>query len=157
MKKTFILYTSWHDSIKKLSNEDAGKLFELIFLFVKGEDAEIQENIEGLYLAITEQIVFEWSKFNPKTQKYHWNYQGGISSENHIIRNSTEIKIWRKRVFERDNYTCQYCEERGSILNAHHIKPFALYPELRFESKNGITLCKKCHIELHKRDRKNEE
>ena len=36
-------------------------------------------------------------------------------------RNST----LRKKAFERDNFTCQKCDDgNGGNLNAHHIKPF---------------------------------
>ena len=55
------------------------------------------------------------------------------------------MDIWRKAVFERDNYTCQICRVRGKYLEADHIKPFAYFPELRFELTNGRTLCRKCH------------
>lgn len=62
-----------------------------------------------------------------------------------LIRYSPEMKQWRIAVFEQDNYTCQMCEERGGYLEADHIKPFAYFPELRFELSNGRTLCKSCH------------
>jgi 5-methylcytosine-specific restriction endonuclease McrA len=52
---------------------------------------------------------------------------------------------WRNNVFERDNFTCQDCDQIGGYLNADHIKPFAFYPELRFELSNGRTLCHDCH------------
>ena len=77
--------------------------------------------------------------------KDHPNWKGGISSINQIMRHSTEFKLWRKAIFERDNYTCIWCNQRGGELNADHIKPFALYPELRFAIDNGRTLCIKCH------------
>lgn len=78
------------------------------------------------------------------------NWKGGISPENIIIRNSAQARLWRKAVFARDNYSCQDCGLRNGngknvILNADHIKPFALFPELRFAIDNGQTLCFDCH------------
>jgi 5-methylcytosine-specific restriction endonuclease McrA len=63
------------------------------------------------------------------------------------IRSSVEYRTWRWAVFIRDKFTCQECQRCGSgvVLNADHIKPFALFPELRFEVSNGRTLCKDCH------------
>lgn len=37
------------------------------------------------------------------------------------------------------------CGSVGRRLNAHHIKPYCLYPELRMELSNGETLCDPCH------------
>ena len=147
----FVLYNSWLEPVRKLTNINAGKLIKAILEFVNGIEPEVDQSIEGLYLAITEQIVFEWSKINPKTGKYHWNYKGGITSENHIIRNSIQMENWRTKVFKRDGYICQICGQLGGKLNAHHIEPFAKFPELRFEVSNGMTLCNKCHINEHRR------
>ena len=72
-------------------------------------------------------------------------WRGGITPENARIRHSPEMKQWRLAVFERDNYTCQICGERGGDKHADHIRPFALHPELRFVLDNGRTLCKPCH------------
>ena len=82
----------------------------------------------------------------------HPMWRGGITPESKSVRTSVPLKNWRQRVFERDNFTCQECGERGGILNAHHILPFAEYPSLRLDVDNGITLCVKCHRKIRGRE-----
>jgi hypothetical protein len=79
--------------------------------------------------------------------KEHPNWQGGKISKNKLIRVSQEYKLWRTKVFKRDNYTCQSCNNYGVFLHPHHRKPLALYPNLAFDVDNGETLCKLCHLE----------
>ena len=67
-------------------------------------------------------------------------------------RQTKEYKNWRENVFKRDNYTCKKCGKRGVEIQAHHVKPWALYPALRYEVNNGITLCNECHKEIHKKE-----
>lgn len=66
-------------------------------------------------------------------------------------RTSPEYRLWRISVFERDKYTCQSCGKSGCKLNAHHIKPWSLFPSERYNPENGITLCEECHRAEHKR------
>jgi len=77
-------------------------------------------------------------------------WKGGVTTENDKIRRSIEYRLWRESVFARDNWTCQECGKRKLILNAHHIKSFARNKKLRTSIENGVTLCRKCHIEVHK-------
>jgi hypothetical protein len=90
-----------------------------------------------------------------KAGKLHYNWKGGITPINVILRTGSEYINWRIAVFERDYYTCQMCGKVGGYLEADHIKPWSLYPELRFDINNGQTLCKiPCHNMKTKEDRK---
>jgi len=64
------------------------------------------------------------------------------------IRNSPYYKEWRIAVLKRDNYTCQKCNTKENI-EAHHIKPIVVFPELSYIVDNGETLCVKCHDKSH--------
>jgi len=75
----------------------------------------------------------------------HWNWKGGVSKERHLLMGQMEYKQWRSNVFSRDNWTCQTCQARGVYLEAHHIKSWSQYPELRYDLENGVTLCLPCH------------
>lgn len=83
-----------------------------------------------------------FAKSGPK----HHNWQGGISPINMRIRNSWKNRSWRREVLKRDNFSCIWCGDTGPDLNVDHIKPFAYFPELRFDINNGRTLCKNCHM-----------
>lgn len=65
-------------------------------------------------------------------------------------RKYPEYLTWRKAVYESDDYTCHCCGEHGGKINAHHLKGFAEYPELRTDVSNGVTLCYTCHKEFHR-------
>ena len=73
------------------------------------------------------------------------SWKGGRTSKHEQIRKSLKYKLWREAIFKRDNYICQKCGKHGGLLNADHIKPFALYPKFRFRVSNGRTLCVPCH------------
>lgn len=80
------------------------------------------------------------------------NWRGGVTPKHKLIRDSVEYAEWRTAVFTRDNFTCQGCGIRPGaglghrvVLQADHIKAFAIYPELRLNVENGRTLCLECH------------
>jgi 5-methylcytosine-specific restriction endonuclease McrA len=47
---------------------------------------------------------------------------------------------------KRDDFTCQICGLREpEIMQADHVKPESLFPELAREVANMVTLCPNCH------------
>lgn len=90
----------------------------------------------------------------------HWNWQGGVSELSNLIRNSHFVKQWKRKCLERDNFTCQKCGDIEN-LKVHHIIYFSKIMEnissfeeaeqdsLMNDVDNGITLCHKCHSEIH--------
>lgn len=97
------------------------------------------------------------TKLNPK------------STLNKLIRKSNKFKVWRKGVFERDDYTCQNCGRRSKrgdridYLHPHHIyylakiiRDYNLQTRIDAENcdivwdiSNGETLCSTCHQKKH--------
>jgi len=100
----------------------------------------------GLKRSLETRMKMSLSKMGDKAP----NWKGGISQKNRSERKkhmtTFEYRDWRRRVFERDDYTCQFCGERGGELHADHIKSYLKYPKLRTKLSNGRTLCKKCHM-----------
>lgn len=86
-----------------------------------------------------------------KGEKSHL-WQGGKTQKNKLLRTQAKYRYWRKKIFERDNWTCQKCNAKSQkgkriYLEAHHIKHINQNPNLLYEINNGITLCRKCHKE----------
>jgi hypothetical protein len=89
---------------------------------------------------------FKKNKPNFKIRKdKHPQWKGGIKR-----RSTTTIryKQWRESVYQRDNYKCVFCGN-NRLITAHHIVAWSDDEQLRFYKTNGITLCKKCHKEIH--------
>ncbi len=104
-------------------------------------------------------------KIGESNRKLHKN---NVTPIKNLVRSQMEYKIWRDKIYKRDNYTCQCCFERTEVgnrkvLHAHHIKKFAdIIREFGIKTiidfqrckilndeNNGITLCDKCHRKLH--------
>jgi len=83
----------------------------------------------------------EWFEMRGKN---HPNYTGN-TPKLIALRHSPKGVKWRKEVFQRDDYTCQYCKNKGGKLEAHHIVPVSIDKNKSFELSNGLTLCKNCH------------
>jgi 5-methylcytosine-specific restriction endonuclease McrA len=94
--------------------------------------AKISENRKG---KMTGSNHFAWTGDGKYSESYR---------ERRRFRNTMQ-----KKVFERDNYTCQKCGQHSGNLQVEHIKEWAKYPELRFDIDNCTTLCMDCHYTRH--------
>lgn len=137
---------------EKIRKANLGKKYPIDVNAKKGRKGrkmtlEIKEKIRIAHIGKKMPPVSdEWrKKQRARTGEKAGGWAGGVTPANQIIRGSFEYKLWRRSVFERDNFTCIWCGQVGGKLNADHIKPFAFYPELRFAIDNGRTLCVPCH------------
>lgn len=87
-------------------------------------------------------------KVNASVKKY-WDKKGRRKNKRSYHHTDKKYITWRKSVYERDNYICQICNEKGRILQPHHIKLWSLYPKFRYKISNGITTCVPCHNWCH--------
>lgn len=156
----FCCYHSYLEVMEQLNDTERGRLFTACLLYSKsGEVPELRGNERFVFPAFRSQIDRDKEKHgrgihhpNAAGDK-HWNWKGGITPQNQKERRSLEYKEWRNSVFRRDSYTCVWCGATGGQLHAHHKKPWASFKDLRYDVDNGITLCKACHKEAHRKVR----
>lgn len=79
-----------------------------------------------------------------------------LTGQNHWHFNGTDWRFWKKTALQRDDFTCQVCGLYDpEIMEVDHIKSKSLYPELKYDIDNLITICPNCHRRKTLRDIKN--
>lgn len=147
MRVAHLGQNAWNTGKMKMVTIECATCGEVVSRQYKGDRSNkycsLTCSTKGLH---TPEIIEKSAKSRAGLNKgpEHWNWQGGISPENWIIRQSVEYRLWRKAVLERDSHTCIWCGATEQ-LQADHIKRFADFPELRFAIDNGRTLCGPCH------------
>ena len=64
----------------------------------------------------------------------------------------TALSNWSKKIRARDNYTCICCGKYDKAhMEAHHIKPKSLFPDLALDEDNGVCICQSCHKKYNNR------
>lgn len=66
-----------------------------------------------------------------------------VRLKSHVRRPRPQLKLSRRSIFARDNYTCQYCGLRGGDMTVDHIVPRKLGGPTSWE--NLVCCCKKCN------------
>ncbi len=84
---------------------------------------------------------------------YRWNPNRDEVASNVRDNKNPDYHLWARNVKRRDGWKCLLKnDECDGKMEAHHIKNWVDYPELRYNINNGITLC---HAH-HPRGRENE-
>lgn len=75
-------------------------------------------------------------------------WRGGVTSERGLIGQWTRGVA--REIHEKYNYTCQSCGKGNKDLHCHHIIPVVVDSSRAYDKNNLITVCKKCHQDIHK-------
>lgn len=138
---------------KKHSKETRTKISRILKVKTKGEGNGFfgKKHTEEAKVKIA-----YWHLKNPLKGEFHprWIMDRSLLSKCDEQRNSPAHREWSKQVKNRDYWKCQISNDDCSgRVEAHHILGWKSYPELRYQIKNGITLC---HFH-HPRKRVDEE
>lgn len=141
---SLVIYSKWGIRVKTCSNICLRKL--------KSRIAK-ENNVQP-----PSQKGKKWGIDYPIENHNWWN--GGITPTRKLIWHSKEFQFWRKSIFERDDYTCQFCKQKGGKLQVDHFPiTFSEILEMRniqsledaimcdemWDTDNGRTLCEDCH------------
>jgi 5-methylcytosine-specific restriction endonuclease McrA len=66
-----------------------------------------------------------------------------VKLRHHVKRPLPELKLSRRSVFARDNYTCQYCGVTGKDLTIDHVVPKRAGGGMHWD--NLVTCCRRCN------------
>ncbi len=67
-----------------------------------------------------------------------------VKLRSHVKRPLPELKLSRRTIFARDNYTCQYCGAMTKDLTIDHVTPKRLGGKASWE--NLVCCCRKCNM-----------
>lgn len=76
--------------------------------------------------------------------KRRYNYNRNRSSD----RTSPLYTSFCRSVYKRDGGKCVCCNSSFRI-NAHHLDGWSWFIAGRYDVRNAVTLCKKCHDKFH--------
>jgi len=66
-----------------------------------------------------------------------------VKLRHHVKRPVPELRLSRRSIFARDNYTCQYCGHQSRDLTLDHVVPKRLGGKSTWE--NLVCCCRKCN------------
>lgn len=89
-----------------------------------------------------------YKKHSERRQSLGISEEDYVRDEEHLLR--TKFYEYSRKILVRDNFICAWCSQYGGNLNVHHLKFWSSNPGLRFIDSNLVTLCRLCHLGVHK-------
>lgn len=163
-KANALVSSDYHVLATGLRDVDFNELCCLIDILTKKSACDVSNNLKSLYKNHPKTIAMSkahaesaCSMFNSECDCFLPDVEELWCDRTKNERESRnrftpQYSEWRASVFERDSFTCSDCGVVGGELNAHHIKAYAEYPDLRLDINNGVTLCVNCHKNRHKKN-----
>lgn len=154
-REAIVFYKSFDEAISLLSDDDQLEAYRAITRYgLYGEEPEITGAAGAIFLLAKPQI-------DANNRRYENGNRGGRPKkltdeqvkEGSQLRNKGAYKKWREEVLKRNKSRCAVCGSTTDVV-AHHIKGVHEYPEGWYEVDNGIALCRDCHSEVHKDNRR---
>ena len=90
--------------------------------------------------------------YNDKAKKEYYKKYNNEKRENQDFYNSKSWSLTRQQINNRDRGLCRLCYSEGKITYSecvHHIEEVKGNIELRCDDNNLISLCNRCHREVH--------
>ena len=126
----------------------------------KERSKKISKAMQGRKITWNKKISETRKKSGCSKGKKNPSWKGGITPERPKFYKSDEWKKISKKVWKRDNATCQRCynkfKNKGKTFEIHHIKSFE-DKRFRLKIKNLILLCNHCHNWVHSRKNTNKD
>ena len=92
------------------------------------------------------------SRIGPKNPRWRSDLTNedrrNLSYKFRHLQNNPMLVEWRNSVFKRDKFNCQVCGKNGGV-NSHHLFSWGSCKEKRYDTDNGITMCRSCHKKFH--------
>jgi hypothetical protein len=114
--------------------------------FIRGHHARVQQRPADIGQKISAGL---FGKPRPSIRgSLNSQWKGGEAKHRRNGRLRWDHQLWKRAVYARDK-VCQDCGS-GERLKAHHIFPYADFPNERHNIHNGILLCHDCHVRVHR-------
>lgn len=141
--ESFVVYRSIWNAINSIGDEELGKEIALEVL---------RYGFEGVIKSKNPTIIALMTLAKPGIDSAKIRYAKKVRSKAiSTDRDNDKYDTWRRAVYKRDKYVCQKCGKTDCEVHAHHIENWSTCIKKRYWLSNGITLCKECHEEFHKK------